>query len=387
MGGNTRAIDRETGKVRAFADKIDLHKVKRSHFRGSLRNTLLKLSGDHVKLTGKPLWGDESRSQLLDEGYAFNGSSEHLMNELVSDRELLKYKPVFGDIDVTIPHEYLCSLFEVLAANELHALNGRVTYIGQNKLEQHGHQINALFQFSDEDVTFKFQVDFEGTDYSTGLPSEFGKFAHSSAWDDIKLGLKGVGHKYWLINLVRAISEKTSMVQLTDKSPMPPDQVRLKKVAPGEHPRTHAFSVDRGLREKMRKVSHNGKPLYVGDKCAVQELPTSESEYTQDLAEIFAFLFRHRPDTHKKREQLWSLSGLIDLCDIYISEHRLENAYLFMLNENLFGPAAQKLDRSSATADEQAKMKIVNYLRNRMPYLKDFDKELDRLKGAFYERY
>lgn len=386
MGGNTRAIDRETGEVLAYADKIDLQRVSRRRFRTALRVALVKVSDAHALRTGSPLWDEDNREQLLSEGYAFNGSSEHLMGDLVSDNDLIKYKPVFGDIDVTIPHEHLGSLFELLGEYENKEISGRIAYVGQNKLDQHGHQINALFRYSDDGIAFNFQVDFEGTDYVNGLPVEFGKFAHSSAWADIKLGLKGVGHKYWLINLVRAISENTSLVQLTDKSPLPPLPVRLKKVAPGEHPRSHAFSVDRGLRTKMKPVVHNGKPLRIDGKIAVKELPTSESEYVKDLRDIYTFLFDREP-TPAELDGMWSLSGLVDLCVKYVPEHKLESAYLFMLNENLFGPAAQKLDRLSKETDEETKMRIVNFLRKWMPYLKDFNFELERLKREFYARY
>lgn len=384
MGGNTRAIDRKTGVVLAHADKIDLRKVGRRALRSEVCNALVCLDHIHLKSTDEWLW--PAGTQIAD-GFVFNGSSEHLFDTAISDEDLISHKPVLGDIDVTIPHERLSSLFETLAKIEAHRLSPSLHYVGQNKCEQHGHQINALFKYNDSLCgPLMIQIDFEGTEYVNGRPTPFSKFAHSSAWDDICLGLKGVGHKYWLVNLVRAISENASLVQVTDKSPLPPSPVRLKKMAAGESPRTHAFSVDRGLRNKMKPIIHDDRPFMIDGKIAVRELPTAESEYIRDLSVIYEFLFDHKP-SQSSLKKLWSLAGLVDLCKQHVPDHKLERAYVFMLNENMFGQGAQKLDRVSRDVDEDTKMRIVNFLKRSFPSLKDFDSELERLKSSFYARY
>lgn len=407
MGGNSRAIDIETGTVLAYAERVDFRRVDRSHFRSVVIRALRCLNALHEKQHGEPIWRWAAFELLMASGMAFNGSSEHVMGRRLLDDELICYKPVIGDIDVTVPHNRLKTLFSTLescrATHERNAGDGELrleselphrefSYIGQNKPEQHGHQINALFKYrfgpKRTDV-IAVQVDFEGTEYRGGVPTVFSKFAHSSSWDDIKLGLKGVGHKFWLTNLVRAISERDDIVLLTEKSPLPPAPVRLKKLAPSELPRTHAFSVDRGLRSKIAWVNGpDGSPVTIDGKAVCRELSAKDSTYTRELREIFGFLFGKHP-VHTDIDAMRSLSGLASLCKKYMVDRPtvIDRAYLLMLHENLFGPGAQKLDRTSWKVDEEIKMKIVLFLKASFQFLSTHDDKLDAMKNEYYRNY
>jgi hypothetical protein len=90
MGGNTKAIDRETGEVvnffgrPGFADKIDLKRVDRSLLKKSIIATLKNLDSLYRNEFGVPIWDPSQRNSILSSGEAFNGSSEHLFIVLPS---------------------------------------------------------------------------------------------------------------------------------------------------------------------------------------------------------------------------------------------------------------------------------------------------------------
>jgi hypothetical protein len=194
---------------------------------------------------------------------------------------------VLGDIDVMIPHEKLGELFDVLARLEGKSLwHNRVTYVGQNKHQQSGHQINAIFAFAHPESSWEqfVQIDFEGVEFdANGVPTEFSEFAHSTSPADADAGIKGVAHKYLLTNLIRAASELQDALVLTEKSPPPPDcRISMSK----KIPREYAFSVDRGLRKKLEPVMYNGAQFRVGDKRVFRELATDESIYDTNIANI-----------------------------------------------------------------------------------------------------
>lgn len=392
MGGNTRAINRDTGETIAIADKVDLRQIRRLalrrdviHLMDAINYLFSKFSHDDDH---QSLWDKYKIHELLDLGKAFNGTSEHIfgMNSVTQFKipvhDLVRYKPIIGDIDVTVPREKLEKLFHMLAMHEHLSITKRFRYLGQNKQNQHGHQINTLFEYypqyypcsTTERSAINIQIDFEGVKYVDGMPDEFSKFAHSSSWEDVKIGIKGVAHKYWLTNVVRSVSEWPEITVLTEKSPAPPDH-RVKKM--NGFPRKYAFSVDRGLREKLTPV-----PEKTG---FFKELKPSESNYTTDLKEIFQKIFGHRP-VQEEFENFGSFVGLNKLCKNYLTETKIKKAYQYLLEENLYGYGAQKLSRTSAYEDHAVKKKITDELKEQFPYLCNEPSE-EQLFRTFYENY
>ena len=124
MGGNTKAIDRKTGEVVNFfgrpgyADKIDLKKLDRSSLKRSIITALKNLDSLYENEFGVPIWDRSQRNSLLSFGEAFNGSSEHLFNDKMSDKEFTKFKSSVGDIDLTVPAEKIETIFDLLASLE-----------------------------------------------------------------------------------------------------------------------------------------------------------------------------------------------------------------------------------------------------------------------------
>jgi len=373
MGGNVKVIDRISGKLKEVdgktigADKIDFNQINRQEFQSEFLQFLNVLNKLFFKSFNKHIWSDLPK--LIKTKKLFNGSSRFGFDNDISNEDFNKYKGSMGDIDLVVPREFLPDLFSLLAKNEQKDITPKIFYIGQNKKEQFGEQINALFSFNNE---INFQVDFEGVEFKDNLPDDFANFGHSSNWEDIKLGLKGVSHKYLIMNLVRALTyiPSDSGILLTPKSSIDPNDSNFKISKTNKYLKTHAFSINKGLREKLIKVGElNNIPMF-------KELPTSESYYERRIPEIYRIIFSSQPSDIDLRN-FYSFYGTINLIKKNVDREKLEIMLLFLIEENLFGKSAQKLDRYSMKIDFDIKLKMLELLFKQFPSL--LTKEIKRL--------
>jgi len=389
MGGNTSAIDRTTGKVVNFmgrpgyADKVDFRQIDRTTFRKDVVAALKKLDELHEERHGEPIWDSRKINSLLSSGAAFNGSSEHLFNSKMSDEDFVKHKPVVGDIDLTIPAERAETLFELLASLEQSpVLPGKIWYVGQNEKKFSGDQINSLFAYkldSDSPPLF-FQIDFEAVDYEKGNPTQFAKFSHSSSWEDIKQGVKGVFHKYLLQSLT-VLSAQTNAVLLQPTSPLyPPAAVKVSKKS--NVLKLLVFSVARGLRTAVELQRYPdapgvppelvGEPVDVNGKLAYKEVPTKGSTYNKNISEIFSVLFGKEPSSDEVTK-FGTFIGVLEIMKTYFTDAEIEAIYDDFVNEKLYGQGAQGLDAKSADVDRSAKLSAVEIFRKAFPSLPEPD--------------
>ena len=401
MGGNTKAIDRTTGEVINFfgrpgyADKIDLKKIDRAALKRSVVAALKSLDSLHQKNFGDAIWDPKKRNSILASGEAFNGSSEHLFSDKISDSEFSKYKPTVGDIDLTIPAEKIETVFDLLASLEgLEILPNKIWYVGQNRKKRMGDQINALFAYKtskDEDPIF-IQIDFEAVDYSGGRPDSFAKFGHSSAWEDVKEGVKGVFHKYLLRSLTSKSTLKDAII-LTKASPLyPPENVKVKQKA--DPVKLLSFSVSQGLRPTVELQRYPdspeippelvGQPVKVGDVFAYKELSAPEANYVKNVDEIFTLLFGTPPASSTEINDFGSFVGVLNLMKTYMSDEEIDNIYEDFVNEKLFGKASQRLDLTSPEVDRSAKLSAVGRFKKKFPFLAEPD---PMMVQSYYKEY
>jgi hypothetical protein len=400
MGGNTKAIDRETGELVQFfgrdsyADKVDLRKIDRAMLKRSVIDALRTIDELHQRDFGVPIWDSKLRDKLLSSGEAFNGSSEHMFNDKISDEEFKKYKPTVGDIDLTVPAEKLETVFELLKTLEgSEIVPGKFWYIGQNRKTLGGDQINALFAYraKKKDAPLFLQVDFEAVDYAKGRPDAFAKFGHSSAWEDVKEGVKGVFHKYLLRSLTTS-STLEDAVLLTKGSPLyPPQKVKVAKMT--DPVRLLSFSVSSGLRTSVELQKYPdekgippelvGAPVKVGDSFAYKEIPTSSSTYTKNIEEIFTLLFNVEP-APDQLSKLGSFSGVLSLLGDYLTDQEIQNVYEDFVNSKLFGPASQALDLTDSEVDRSVKFSAVAKFRKEFPFLSQPDQSMVQ---TYYKNY
>lgn len=398
MGGNTRAIDRKSGKTIAFADRIDFNVISRLALTVELKQFFVSLNQKFRAFAGDVLCDE---SWFEDEPGVFcSGSASHLFDSYIDDAEFYRHKPSMGDIDVMVPREKLDMLFDFLASCEGERLHRSVTYVGQNKRYRSGHQINALFRYEHFRSTINIQVDFEGVAFEKhgGFPTAFSRLGHSSSWSDVLVGLKGVAHKFLLTNLVRARSVISDAVIITEKSPLPPDPVRLSHRGGDAVLRTHAFSVDRGLRRKLVPImigDFDRIQLNIDGKNVFRELPTAESEYVTNIEEIADFIFGDEPRRINSlhvpfmgvSDSMWSFVDLLNMCSEWLDKPMIQRTFSFMVQENLYGKNAQRLSRHGPKEDIEIKSKITSMMYDRFTFLCDEKQRVDEMAKRYYSSY
>lgn len=386
-GGNATAVDRATGNPMVFAgrearaDKVDLRRVPRANFRSDFVRALQSLDDIHEEKTGEPIWDPRTRDRLLTSGHAFNGSSEHLFGPR-SDEEFVSKKPIVGDIDLTIPEEKLESLYTVLASLEGRRISDKVAYVGQKheKMPALMPQINAIFAYDIGDGDFLFvQVDFEGVEYNEEGPDDFSKFGHSSPWEDLSEGLKGLCHKFLVRSLVAETSKRPDAVLVTPKRGTP-----VKSSVPFT---TRSFSVDKGVRDKVRqRLDPQGNPVMVGDKLAFTEIPPAESTYTRVTPRIYEFIFG-APPTPSEATLFRSYVGLLDLMKKKLKPDVIEGVYLRIAGEYMFSRSSQGLDADNPENDRSVKNAALDKYKEVFPDLRRHDDYVAELQKTFYSTY
>jgi hypothetical protein len=120
----------------------------------------------------------------------------------------------------------------------------------------------------------------------------------------------------------------------------------------------HAFSVDRGLRQRMVPVlDKSGKQITVDGKPAWKEQDTESSEYVTKLEDIATHIFSDKFES-ADLPKLWSAVGLIELMEKYSSEHQIQLTFDKVI-DNMFGKGAQHINQ---TPEEDQKVKLAAWV-------------------------
>lgn len=380
-GGNSPFINRETGQVLGRAERMNMSSVNRKEIQRQLLTLLKELNVKFGKMYDRPLWPSWS---IVASGEAFNGSSEQFFDSSISDADFKKYKKTVGDMDLTIPHGNLKPLFDLLATLENKKLaGGTFIYKGQNKKKQHGHQINSIFQLQNPKINL--QIDFEGVNYEKDRPDEFAKFSHSSNWEDMKAGLKGLGHKLLLMNMARALSEMHNVVVLTPSSTA--ENPKVSAAETEQFPTNLAFSVDSGARFKYEPVMKGEQQLVIDDKKAYKKLPTTKSKYTTNLKEIFYMMFSKKP-SETDMIKFRSFVGILSL----LEEKKIKKQVIIAIFENIltksmFCKHCQGTEVNNPDGDRNTKMIILNQMVSKFSYLKPILDKAQPMIEKYYQNY
>jgi len=449
-GGNARYIDRETGEVAGFADKMDLKKLPRKTLVEEMIKVLTKLNDLFDKEYGEKLW---KNFDVITSGEALNGSSSSLFNSEITDEEFVKHKPKVGDIDLTFPGEHMLNLWKLLNKIEKKKLGDLTTYLGHknsNYKEESAAgqaQINAVFEIDTGDYKVNAQIDFEASEYEeqedkeTGkkkyAPTEWAKFSHSSSWADIKAGFKGVAHKFVLMNLARAqsrlldthketgfaiitITAANQVAGMTKAQYSSGKPVKASTSQDYVDPTNLAFSIARGTREKFNKVLFKGskEQLMVDDKPAFYDnididkldtktkepkypnlLAQNTKEYTTSVKIQFQHIFGFEP-TEADLTSFGSFVGIVELMKAGleanpprgvkpITQKVIENFFFDQLvTKTMFcANGCQGLERNNPEGDLAIKGAIINYLYDQFPFLKSYSARVDEEIEKYYKNY
>jgi hypothetical protein len=232
------------------------------HVHSALRDIHHSFHQEH----GQHLFGRSMRA--LRSGSAYSGSTRHLMNKSITDEEFHHHKPTVGDIDVQVTHEHKNMLQKHLTAGKKF---GKYTVVGTAK---HGTELSAVMRHENGE---HHQFDFEGVEYHKHEPTHAEQFLHSSAWEDMKSGIKGAHHKM-LINSAGLDHHKFSIThglrsRSDEKDPgaKEPNAVSHKLFGHGaDHSRIHSFH---GVAELIKKhiPSHQHQAIYNKFKASVSK--------------------------------------------------------------------------------------------------------------------
>ena len=347
-GGNVK-IQTKSGKI-VSADRIDLNLVSRTELSKKLLSFFHKLNQLFQQKFQIKLWPNSS---VLDNGHAFNGSSEHFFNLAISDEEFKRHKAKVGDIDITVPEDKKEMLHELLQDLEGKQITASTKFVGSKQdTVGEGHQINSLVNI---DNKLNIQIDFEFSSYEQDIPSKFAKFSHSSDWEDVKAGFKGVLHKY-LLQTVASISDvktEDQAILLTPASTA--NNFKVAKGFPDRGLTFKKFSVGRGLRTDAysKVLQDTGEPLQIDGRDAYKAKLPSESAYIQDPEQIAKTIF----GLNFKLDELPKLNsfvGIIQLCNKYFDEKE-KRELLKDFSRRLFGQGSQGLERDNPKGDFEIK--------------------------------
>lgn len=320
MGGNVQIGTK-------FADRIDLLQVHRYELVEKLTHLFDQINIFFHRKHKKLIWGYN-----LFNSYDFlSGSSRHLFDMSIPTSEFIRYKPSLGDIDLQvdiIKKEEIRIFLDEMKENKF----AHFDFIGYKVSSD---QFITLWKFKKKNINI--QIDFEFVEFSAGAPTNWSLFSHSSAWEDITEGIKGVFHKY----LLRALTTKTlrDVIVLKGKKEVP---TKIKAT-------DLAFSVSHGLRKKLEPVFENGKQKVIDGLFVYKEIPTDKSTYIKDISSIFTILFDFEPNNIELKK-FHSFVGTLDLINIHFSNEQKHTLILGFLN-TLFGSGAQQLYRNDSFQD------------------------------------
>lgn len=403
-GGNARYIDRETGEVAGFADKMDLEKLPRKVLVDEMVKVLSEINDLYNKKYGEKIW---KNFNVITSGKALNGSSSSLFNKDITDEEFVAHKPKVGDIDITFPGEHMGNLWELLNTIDGKKLSPMVKYLGHKNSNMNPHaaknqaQINAIFEIDAGEYKVNAQIDFEASEYEGDEPTDWASFSHNSDWADVKSGFKGVLHKFTLLNLSRAHSKMEGVKIVTATVAKKVNGMTKEEYEAGKpvkastskkyaNPTNMAFSVAKGIRSKFTAVFFKGgkDQLTIDGAPVFVEKATADSKYETELEKLFEMIFQVEPKGSDMRD-FNSFVGLVKLMKKYSSKKVIEDFfYNQLVSKTLYcASGCQGLERNNPKGDFAIKSAMVNYLYDNFSYLKSYQSKVDAASEEYYDNY
>ena len=352
-GGNLELPNPNDPTAPYQADEIDLKVHNRSFMVGLLDKLLNDINGAFYSKYKKPLWNPN----LLQSKQFLGGSSLHFFNtDGISDKEFAKYKPKVGDIDTQCNKELEPEIRDFLTTYD-HKQIGDTTLLG---FSQGSEQLNALFQFQDPPIKIQIDFEFGRYDTETDMPDEWYRFSHSSEWNDIQAGIKGVFHKW----IYRALTSAHSSVK---------HQVDVKKtktnIKPNVRDNDLSFAVASGqgggLSQKYEPYINTdpetGEKQTHKDEVPYKRLiPSAERTYIQQLDKQFYYFFGTNPEGNDKELQK-SFLGTLELINKYIPDPASKESVFMAFLELCFEPGSgQMITKNDPERDQEIKFAAID---------------------------
>jgi len=332
------------------AQQIDLKVHKRSYIVPILDKLLNGINSSFTASVGHELWN----KKVLASKKFLSGSSLHFFNTDLPDDEFERIKPKVGDIDTQINKEYAGELVQFLQSS-----TGKV--VGNGKLigfSKGNEQYSTMWELTDPPI--KVQIDLEFVDYEKDEPTDWAGFSHSSSWEDLSQGIKGVFHKYLIQSFTRLTSQDFLLRKMVGRG-----KARVEQDVPTTD-NMFSFAVSSkeggGLRPKYEPVLDDaGQPLEIDGLPVMRALPASG--YEKNIGKIFQNIFGKRvkeTEIQKLLPKTWSFTGLLEIMNLVVPQDEKEKVIDAFIDK-LYAPGAQGLYKGDPERDILEKNTALNY--------------------------
>lgn len=360
------------------AQSIDLKVTNRSYIVPILNQLMSAINTEYASQFNEPLWNPS----LIKSQKFLSGSSLHFLNvKGISDKDFVEKKPKVGDIDTMVNKEKESDLDSFLNSS-INKQFGPATLLGYQRGNE---QFSSLWQLDDPPI--KIQIDLEFVKFDKDEPTAWARFSHSSDWNDITAGVKGVFHKY-LIQSFAVLTKRKFILRKQEGR----GKNRQWVDKPAEDSML-SFAVSSkeggGLRAKYTPVINpsTNEPEIKDGLPVMLELPAAG--YEQDINKIFLSLFGVKLN-EKNAEQLadkfWSFNGLLEVMNKLLDPEEKSRVLGSFLNK-LYGPGAQGLYKNDPTRDSSEKNAALDLFLSKTGAQPPEDMSIDQMRQDYISKY
>ena len=360
------------------ANEIELKIHNRSYMVGILDKLLRNIDKAYAAQFKSPIWNPT----LLNKRTFLSGSSLHFFNvNDISDEVFVQKKPKVGDIDTQIDANLEANLEQFLKSITGKQV-GNATFLGY---KYGNNQFSSLWEL--KEVPVKIQIDFEFGRYDpkTNEPDQWFAYSHSSEWNDVEAGIKGVFHKY-LNRALSAISKSEKYVARVLK--------KSTKISPEpvvDNDLSFAVSGPGGGGMSRKYVPYvdpsTGEPMVQNGIPVMRLLEPKDRDYIQNLGQQFELIYGRKPS--KQDSQLMnSFLGTIDLMNKYLDDQERAGVADDFL-KILFDPGAQMLTKDDPSRDRETKFAAIDSLveKLKLPDAQGFRKQAINMAKAYEDAF
>lgn len=335
------------------AQELDLRVHERSYVVDVLSDLLHKINDVFARQYKEPLWHENSvQAQKF-----LSGSTVKFFDRKIPDEEFVRIKPTVGDIDTQAPDKHAETIKQFLTSL-IGKRVGTAKFIGFNP---GNNQYISIWEVLLKDLPVKLQIDFEYGEHDpeTGLPTPWQEYSHSSSWEDLSAGIKGVFHKYIDRALPYATSVSTKYVARVLKT-----STKISDEPVTDSNYSFAVSGEGGGGVSQKYVPYNdpntGQPMVKNGIPVMQLLPTSSRQYIKNLGQQFEIFFGRKP-TKQDQQLKNSFIGTVQLATKYLNDEQRTELFRRFVNI-CFEPGVQMINKSNPAKDRDIKMAAIDYM-------------------------
>ena len=332
------------------AEEIDLKLHNRDFMVKQLRKLFAAQNKSFREAMGKYIWAPS----LLTSGDMFSGSSVHFFNiKKINTEDFLNKlkKTKVGDIDTQVDQNLGDDL-----ATWLESIIGQK--VGNGVLLGFNSALSSIWLLDDPVV--RVQVDYELGPYDskTKKPTEWFAYSHSSHYDDMEVGIKGVFHKYINRALVQAHQTKKYVAKVQKRGVKISDE----PIQDSNYSFAVTSAQGGGLSLKYRPYldPQTGEPATKKNIPIMQYIETADRHYVQNLDQQFELMFG-RKRTEADRKMQGSFVGTIQLMNKYLKPEQ-NRAVVEAFYDILFGVGAQMITKDDPQRDRDTKFAAIDIM-------------------------